>query len=108
MHHRPAPVLGEGLALAPRYVGEIGAGDGVVEQAVIVELRIEVQEHPAEPNCSAVHEYELPRHRHRALLLQALVHLEGLFAAIAARRPPDIIPTRWSPVVCLKYRRPPD
>ena len=44
-----------------------------------------MQEHAAEPDRGAVHEHEFARHRHRPLLLQRLVHLEGLAPAVFGR-----------------------
>ena len=44
-----------------------------------------MQEHAAEPDRRPVHEHELLRHRDRPLLLQRLVHREGLAPAILGR-----------------------
>src|ERR1700704_3180740 len=60
--------FGEGHALASCHLRQIRAGDGVLEQAVIVELGVEMQEPPAEPDGGAVHEYELARHPDRPLV----------------------------------------
>src|SRR5215217_394301 len=56
-----------------------------LEQAVEVELGLEVQEDPAEPDRRPIHEDELARHRHRALLPQRHVDLVGLPAAVFGR-----------------------
>ena len=43
-----------------------------------------MQEHAAKADGGAVHEHELARHGHGALLLQRLVHREGLAPSIFA------------------------
>src|SRR6185312_2663783 len=66
----------EGGALTAGHVGEVGAGDRVIEQAVIVELGVKMQEHAAEADRSAVHEHELARYSDRPLVTQTLMHTE--------------------------------
>src|SRR5262245_12906792 len=55
-----------------------------LEQPMKIEFRAQMQEHAAQPNRRPIHQNELARHRHRALLPQRLLHLEGLAAAIFA------------------------
>src|SRR5262249_42839351 len=62
--------------------------DGLVEQPVKVELRLQVEENPAEPDRGAIHEHELARHHDRTLLLERLVHSEGLAPAVFRRLDP--------------------
>ena len=73
-----------GLPLFQRLALE--AFDLRLEQAVEIELRLEMQEHRAEPDGGAVHQHELARDGDRALRLQPLLHLPHLAPAVGVRR----------------------
>src|SRR5579871_535444 len=59
------------LALSDAVDGEFL--DRFAEKAMKVELRVKVQEHPAEADRRAVHEHELARHPHRPFLPEGAV-----------------------------------
>src|SRR5262245_46272462 len=56
----------------------------LLEQAMEIQFRTQVEEHAAKPNGGAIHQHELARHRHRSLLAQRFLHLERLPAAVFA------------------------
>ena len=60
--------------------------DRLVEQPIEIELGAQVQEHRAQADGGAIHKNELARHRHRALLLERLVHPERFAPAVFRRR----------------------
>src|SRR5262249_23647671 len=49
-----------------------------------VQFSVEVQENTAKPDRRAVHEHKFARHLDRALVAQALIHLERLTPSIPA------------------------
>src|ERR1700729_2458799 len=69
-----------GLALGDAVHGE--TLDRLVEQAIEIQLRAQVQEHGAKPDRGAIHEHEFARHRHRAFLLERLMHAKRFAAAV--------------------------
>src|SRR5690349_9460678 len=72
----------ERRALPPRQLADIEAGDQLVEEAMPVDLGLEVEEHRAEADRRAVHEDELARRRDAAEAPQLGMHLLDDLAAV--------------------------
>src|SRR3954462_5792192 len=83
--HRFESCSRQHLLLLPRHAIDGEILDGLVEQAVEVELGAQVQEYAAESDRGAIHEYKFPRHPHRAFFLQRLVNTERFTASVLAR-----------------------
>ncbi len=60
--------------------------DRLVKQTIEIQFRAQVQEHSPQTDCGAIHEHELPRHRHRTLALERLMHAKRFAAAVFAGR----------------------
>src|SRR5262245_50096244 len=67
------------------YVFDRKGFDRLIEQAVEIEFRREMEKDRAKPNGSPVHEDEFARHRHRALGLKRLMHAKCFLAAVFGR-----------------------
>src|SRR5437868_10653043 len=77
--------LGEGGALPRSHLNDREALDRLIEQAVEIEFRRQVQEDRAKTNGGAVHEHELTRYRNRAPGFERLVDPKGFLATIFGR-----------------------
>src|SRR5215469_1111462 len=84
-HRERHPGRGERALLTFRGLRKLEVLDHLVEHAVEIQLRCEMQEHAAKPDSRAIHENELTRHFDGALRLQPLVHAVDLAPAIFTR-----------------------